>query len=204
MQTDGDETEPVGSSKAEAKISMAVAAGAPKAPVKYSPELATEICSRIANGETLTAICKEKNMPHTVTVGDWVRKRYYGFKALYNEARLYFWERLADEILDISEDGSDDYKTVTRRGRDIAVPDHDHINRARLRVDTRKFILSKRLPKQFGDNVDDDDKQQSIAAGILDIIKMVANVARQLSAGRGDRRAHASRADNNIVPEDKK
>ena len=29
--------------------------------------------------------------------------------------------------------------------------DHDHIARARLRVDTRKWLLSKALPKVFGD-----------------------------------------------------
>jgi len=29
--------------------------------------------------------------------------------------------------------------------------DHEHIQRARLRVDTRKWILSKMLPKVYGD-----------------------------------------------------
>ena len=32
--------------------------------------------------------------------------------------------------------------------------DHEHIQRARLRVDTRKWMLSKMLPKLYGDKLD--------------------------------------------------
>ena len=68
-------------------------------------------------------------------------------------ARARGWlPRLADEILEIADDSSSDY--VERENKDgstyIAV-DHDHIARARLRVDARKWLLAKALPKMFGD-----------------------------------------------------
>jgi hypothetical protein len=34
------------------------------------------------------------------------------------------------------------------------VLDHEHVQRSRLRVDARKWLLSKLLPKQYGDRVE--------------------------------------------------
>jgi hypothetical protein len=39
---------------------------------RFEPDLMLQICERIANGETLTAICKEAEMPHVATVRRWV------------------------------------------------------------------------------------------------------------------------------------
>jgi hypothetical protein len=61
---------------------------------------------------------------------------------------------MADDMLVIADDSTKDY--VERQNKDgstYTAVDHDHIARARLRVDTRKWLLAKALPKLFGDKV---------------------------------------------------
>jgi hypothetical protein len=36
---------------------------------------------------------------------------------------------------------------------ETALVDHEHINRSRLKIDSRKWLLSKLLPSKFGDRV---------------------------------------------------
>lgn len=66
----------------------------------------------------------------------------------YTRAREHQADFLVDEILEISDDGKRDYK---RDADGNIVVDHDHIARARLRVDSRKWFASKVLPKKYGD-----------------------------------------------------
>jgi hypothetical protein len=81
----------------------------------------------------------------------WVLSDLHGFGERYARAKEIAAHMLAEEIAEIADDGSRDY-TVTEDGREI--PDHDHINRSKLRVDSRKWLLSKLLPKKYGDKVD--------------------------------------------------
>ena len=67
-------------------------------------------------------------------------------------AREVGYLKMADEMLEIADDSTRDY--VERQNKDgstYKAVDHDHIARARLRVDTRKWLLAKALPKIFGD-----------------------------------------------------
>jgi hypothetical protein len=50
---------------------------------------------------------------------------------------------MADELLDIADDATNDF--MERNGK--LLPNHAAINRSRLRVDIRKWLLSKALPK---------------------------------------------------------
>jgi hypothetical protein len=68
-------------------------------------------------------------------------------------AREIGYLRLADELLDISDDATNDYMIRKNGDDDEEVVNHDHIARSRLRVDTRKWLLSKMLPKVFGDKI---------------------------------------------------
>ena len=104
-------------------------------PTLYTPEIAEEICERLAAGESLLAICRDEHMPAESTVRDWALADREGFSAKYAHARLLQAHRMADEIVDMS----DDKNTET--------------NRSRLQVDTRKWILSKVLPKIYGEKL---------------------------------------------------
>jgi hypothetical protein len=56
----------------------------------------------------------------------------------------------ADDLDEIARDRRGDYM-VDADGK--TVPDMEHIMRSRLRIDTRKWMLSKMLPKVFGEKV---------------------------------------------------
>lgn len=118
-------------------------------PTDFNQEIATTICERLASGKTLNDILKEEGMPDRVTVWRWQRANEE-FRNLYAQSRMeqaHYW---SDEIVDISDDGSRDYKESGDRG---LVVDMDHIARSRLRVDTRKFLMAKIVPKIYGDKI---------------------------------------------------
>ena len=119
-------------------------------PSAYSTEVASAILARLCAGESLRAICRDDDMPARSTVHLWIVEDREGFSDHYAramQARAILW---ADEILDIADDGSND-TYVDDRGREKT--DFDNVQRSRLRVDTRKWMLSKMLPKLYGDRV---------------------------------------------------
>jgi hypothetical protein len=119
-------------------------------PSEYTAEVATAICARLASGETLRAICRDDGMPAESTVRGWALDDREGFAAQYARSREIGYMAMADEALEIADDGSNDtYKT--EEGQEAT--NHDVIARSRLRVDTRKWLLSKALPKVFGDKI---------------------------------------------------
>ena len=125
-------------------------------PSLYTEELAEAICSRLEQGESLNAICKDEGMPSESGVRRWACEDYKGFAAKYMRARELGYLRLADELLDIADNGRNDW--MMRRGEDDAgwVANGEHMQRSRLRVDTRKWLLSKMLPKVYGEKVEID------------------------------------------------
>ena len=62
---------------------------------------------------------------------------------------------LADEILTISDDSSNDTVMMQKsNGEECEVENKEWINRSKLRVDARKWLLSKLYPKKYGDKID--------------------------------------------------
>ncbi|WAX26339.1 terminase small subunit [Ralstonia phage p2110] len=119
-------------------------------PSIYSEKLAMEICLRIACGDSVRTICKDAGMPSQDTIYRWVFQNAE-FSEKYARARAMQMESWADEILGIADDGSNDtYEDEDGNPR----TDHDVIARSRLRVDTRKWLMSKLAPKKYGDKVD--------------------------------------------------
>jgi hypothetical protein len=116
----------------------------------YSEALGDEICSRLANGDSLRAICQTEGMPGKATVLGWTLDASHPFAQRYVTARQTGYLTMAEELLEISDNSKADF-IQGEDGRRVA--DHEHIARARLRVDTRKWMLSKMLPRVFGDKV---------------------------------------------------
>jgi hypothetical protein len=117
-------------------------------PSIFSEELATRICERLAAGETLRAICRGDDMPHESTVRSWARDPEHPISTQYAKAREIGYEGMADEIIVIA-DSSDD---------------------ARLQVDTRKWLMSKALPKIYGDR-QTHDVELSVNGRLLALIE---------------------------------
>ena len=122
-------------------------------PSSYTPELAAEICARLRDGQSLREICRSEHMPDEAAVRSWAVANVDGFSPHYTEARQVGYAKLADELLDISDDGKNDWM----ERQDPENPGYnfngEHYQRSRLRVDTRKWILAKMLPKVYGDKI---------------------------------------------------
>lgn len=124
----------------------------------YTKALAEEICQRLADGETLKAICRDKHMPSDAAVRQWALADKEGFAERYRVAREIGYHGLADEILEISDDGRNDWM----RSQDPENPGYkangEVIQRSRLRVDTRKWLLAKALPRVYGEKIEHTGK----------------------------------------------
>jgi len=100
-------------------------------PSKYSEDLIVKILSRLTTGEGLVKICKSKSMPDLGTIYNWLQKHEDFFKR-YARARDEQADTLADEITYIADTEPD-------------------VNKARVRVDARKWVAAKLKPKKYGD-----------------------------------------------------
>jgi hypothetical protein len=122
-------------------------------PSKYSPVIAATICSAIADGVSVRKICARDDMPDKATVMRWLAE-HEEFRRQYAAARELQADLLFDEALEIADDASRDTRVVDgSEGAPVAVVDHEHISRSRLRVDTRKWAAGKLAPKKYGDRV---------------------------------------------------
>jgi hypothetical protein len=120
-------------------------------PEIYSDELATELCNRLIAGKSLKKICEMVDMPSCTTVLRWlVDETKLDFQRQYARAREAQAEALFEEIFSIADDGTND-KYVDDQGN-VKV-DHDVIARSRLRVDTRRWAMSKMAPKRYADKI---------------------------------------------------
>lgn len=123
-------------------------------PSEYTPEIAERICLELASGKTLREVCRGDEMPDERTVRSWALEDREGFSPQYARARELGYQAMADELLEVADDGRNDW--MERRDDDdnkTYVLNGEHVQRSRLRVDTRKWLLSKALPKIYGDKV---------------------------------------------------
>lgn len=124
-------------------------------PTAYTPAVGKAVCKMLAMGMSVKAIGKREWMPRSTTILTWGNDPSHPFSDHYAKSRLIGFLSRAEEILDISDDGTNDY--MERRDKDGAslgwMVNGEAVARSRLRVETRKWVLSKMLPKIYGDKV---------------------------------------------------
>lgn len=108
----------------------------------FTQELADEICNRIAEGEPLRQICRDEHLPAWRTVHDWVRENSE-FAAAYAKARLIGVEAIEQDMLNIADDGTNDWM---EKFNDKGMPagwtlNGEHVQRSKLRIETRLKLL---------------------------------------------------------------
>lgn len=118
-------------------------------PSVYTDDLADEICEEIAFTDMgLEHLCRLfPHWPTPRTIHRWIESNEI-FRQKYAHARERQAEYMAEQIVSIADDGTNDTQ-VDEDGKTIV--NHDHIARSRLRVEARKWVASKLLPKKYGD-----------------------------------------------------
>lgn len=109
-------------------------------PTTYTPYIAEQICLRLMEGESLRTICKDESMPSRASVNKWLIDNTE-FSDQYARAREAQAEVLADEIICIADDATRD-----------DVKDSGALERAKIRIDARKWYSSKVAPKKYGNH----------------------------------------------------
>ena len=128
-------------------------------PTKYNKNLGRIICARLAAGESLRTICKDEDMPVQSTVHLWrLDETKKEFSEQYAIARASQAEVLFDQTLEIADETPDEIE-----GDDKS--DNARVNANRLRVDTRKWYISKVLPKIYGDKLDLTSQGERLLTG---------------------------------------
>lgn len=123
-------------------------------PTTYTQSLADEMCEYIASGYSMRKVCEMDKMPAMSTFFKWLRE-HDEFSKQYARACEERTEAMAEDILDIADDGTNDTKLITgKNGDEYYVTDNDVIQRSKLRVDTRKWLMAKMKPKKYGDKID--------------------------------------------------
>jgi hypothetical protein len=104
-------------------------------PSLKTPEVVAEICERLANGETLSSICKDERMPAFSTI--------------------YQWEKADPEFLNVSARARD-VGTHALADECIEIADSKEIDPAdkRIRIDTRLRLIGKWNAKKYGEKVE--------------------------------------------------
>jgi hypothetical protein len=99
-------------------------------------------------------------MPTEATIRNWAMIDYHGFFAQYARAREIGYAVMAEELLELSDKPNIGTKEVSK-ATGLEITTGDNVDRTRLQIDTRKWLLSKMLPKIYG------DKQQIEHSGTL-------------------------------------
>ncbi len=137
---------------APTKVVKPKAAPRPRA-TKYTPEIVDEIVERLSKGEPLRQICRDEHMPSWDAVYDWEDK-YPELKQRIARARERGEEAIAQECFEIADKGTNDWMETNAKDDMGYKLNGEHIQRSKLRIETRLKLLAKWNPRKWGEKVD--------------------------------------------------
>lgn len=133
----------------------------------YTPELRDKICALLATGMTLRAVCRLDNIPDRQTIYNWITSNIgevknengdvieEGFFDHYSRAREVGLDEVADETVEIADDGTNDFIEIEmKKGGKKIVYDKEAVQRSKLRVDARQWYLQNMAPRKYGKNIE--------------------------------------------------
>lgn len=125
-------------------------------PTLFTEEVADRICELVATTSmSIKSICDEEGMPSVTTLFRWLADdKYTTFREQYACAREAKADFLADELLDIVDDGSNDLMTITKGDASYEMENKEVTSRSKLRFEARRWLMSKMQPKKYGDKLD--------------------------------------------------
>jgi hypothetical protein len=128
----------------------------------YTDDRGDTIAALLADGITLIAVSRLPGMPSERTMRTWALDPQHPFSPKYARGRELGYHKMADQLVEI----------------DIEIDANDK----RIRVDTRKWLLSKALPKIYGDKLDLNARLTMTHEQELDLL---GRIAAERAAGNG-------------------
>ena len=144
---------------------------------KFDEKVAASLLAKIAGGQSVRKICAKAPAPTRETFYKWIRENE-DFATKYIEAKDLCADALAEEILEIADEADNDFSVIeTEKGREYRA-NGAKLERAKIRIDARKWTASKLAPKKYG------------AASALDVTTngkdMVIPILGDLVKGKGE------------------
>ena len=135
-------------------------------PSGFSPEIANRICEALIEGNSLRTICLANDMPSASMVCRWLAQNAE-FREQYAHAREAQADTLTDEMLDIADNGVNDWMEKKNAAGEVTGVEYngDAVQRSKLRIDTRKWYASKLAPKKYGEKI-----EQNVNHGVQDTL----------------------------------
>ena len=109
------------------------------------------ILKAVSSGISLKKACKVEKGINRPTFYDWMNKDD-ALADKYARARKQGWACMADELVDIIHNTE---------------PQSEHVQLTKLEVDTKKWLLSKMLPKTYGDKQEVEHKGTAISVNVV-------------------------------------
>jgi hypothetical protein len=133
-------------------------------PTKYSNELADKICYRISTSKDgIHKISEEFNLDPW-TVFNWKHEHEY-FSHNYARAKELQAEFLKQQIIDIADNASDDLE-FDKLGNEKM--NREFVERSKLRVQTRQWLMGRLAPKEYGDKKQEEDTAKEITIRVVE------------------------------------
>lgn len=129
--------------------------GRPPKPVPV--DVTDEIIEWISQGKPLREYCRQEGKPAFRTVYDWMVKDE-SFAARFARARDAGEDVIAQECLEIADDATNDWMEDRDRDGELTgwKVNGEHIQRSKLRIETRLKLLAKWNPKKYGEKMQID------------------------------------------------
>lgn len=116
-------------------------------PSDYTQETADRICEQLSEGKSLRTVCLAEGMPDKATVFRWLRE-HKEFHDQYAISKDESADALFEETQDIADESLEGALSADPKASGAVVQAY------KLRVDTRKWMMSKQKPKKYGEKVD--------------------------------------------------
>lgn len=129
--------------------------------------IVNEVCEKIIAGNISLRKATEGDKPvskSTFLLWCSENKQFADQYARAMDART---DAMADEILDIADDASNDWQINPETGKEYI--NTEVVQRSRLRVDARKWLMSKMAPKKYGDKVDVTSAGEKVGSPVINL-----------------------------------
>jgi hypothetical protein len=143
-------------------------------PTDYTPELAEHICELLATNDTgLSELCRTHDeLPDEGTIRRWMY-RNPDFRSSYMRARIAQVDLLAEKSLDVANNDAND-TTINAQGDTVGLS--VTVARDRLKLDTRRWLASKLMPKLYGNEIELANEKEKNARQEAELIELRAKL----------------------------